>query len=333
MVKGNHQDGQMTIGLAGDVMLGRLVGKHLEQATPASVWGNLLSLLHQTDLNLINLETALTKSENIVPKVFNFRSDPKNVQALVEGSIDVVNLANNHVLDYSKEGLIETLEVLEKAQIQYVGAGRNASEATSPLILIRRGIKVGIVGCTDNEPTWKATDQRPGTRYIKIGDLNTIQGDIIQLRRQVDLLILSIHWGPNMQERPSSHFIAFAHQLIEMGVDIIHGHSAHIFQGVEVYKGKLILYDTGDFVDDYYVDPVLRNDRSFFFMIEVDKQGLRTLRLIPVIISHFQVNRAIAKDEEEMIDRMQVLSKELHTSLTIEKGVFTKHQLYASFTR
>jgi poly-gamma-glutamate capsule biosynthesis protein CapA/YwtB (metallophosphatase superfamily) len=134
--------------------------------------------------------------------------------------------------------LIETLETLDRAQIQHVGAGINAIAAAAPVIIKRRGIKVGILGCTDNEPTWKASEAHPGIVYLDVGDLDTIRDAILQLRPQVDLLILSMHWGPNMRERPSADFRAFAHQLI--------------------------LYDTGDFVDDYAIDPFLRNDRSFF---------------------------------------------------------------------
>lgn len=303
------------IGLAGDTMIGRLVNSYLEKTPPASIWGDLLPLLKSSDLNLINLEAALTHSTNIVHKAFNFKSDPKNVQSLLEGAIDVVNLANNHVLDFSEEGLLETLETLDQANIKHVGAGRNIQEASAPIIITRHGIRIGILGCTDNEPSWIATGNRPGIRYLDVGDLGSIQANITALRPQVDLLILSIHWGPNMRERPSSQFVAFAHELIDLGVDLIHGHSAHIFQGIEVYKKKLILYDTGDFVDDYYVDPRLRNDRSFFFIIEANKQGLRSLRLVPTLISSFQVNKAIGQEAEQTLQRMQELSQEFHTSL------------------
>lgn len=182
----------------------------------------------------------------------------------------------------------------------------------------RQGIRIGILGCTDNEPSWIATQNRPGIRYIDVGDLNAIEKEIQELCSQVDLLILSMHWGPNMRERPPSYFTDFAHQLIEAGVDIIHGHSAHIFQGVEIYKEKLILYDTGDFVDDYYVDPYLRNDRSFFFIVEAGKRGLLNLRLIPVLISNCQVNRAQGREADEILLRMKRLSEEMKTTFTIE---------------
>ena len=310
----------ITIGLAGDVMIGRLVNEFLNQAPPKSIWGDLLAFLQHTDLNLINLEAALTHSVQKVPKVFNFKATPFKVEYLIEGSIHVVNLANNHLLDYSEEGLLETLDTLDHAHIQHIGAGRNFAEASRPVILTRKGIKIGILGCTDNEQSWKATEKRSGTFYLEAGDLEVIGPLIVQLRPQVDLLILTIHWGPNMRQRPSSQFKAFAHQLIEIGVDLIHGHSAHIFQGIEVYRGKLILYDTGDFVDDYAVDSILRNDQSFFFLIEVGKLGIRGLRLIPTLISQFQVNQAKGEEALKILKKMQELSEELSTSLQFEQN-------------
>jgi poly-gamma-glutamate capsule biosynthesis protein CapA/YwtB (metallophosphatase superfamily) len=316
----NRQEEKITLGLAGDVMIGRLVDDYLNDVPPKYIWGNLLPFLQSTDLNLINLETTLTHSVNTIPKTFNFKASPSKVQSLIEGSIHVVNLANNHILDYSGEGLLETLDTLKTAHIQHIGAGKNFSEAAAPVILSRKGIKIGILGCTDNEEEWKATESHPGTFYLEVGDLEAIRNSIIKLRPQVDLLILSIHWGPNMRQRPSAQFRAFAHQLIDTGADLIHGHSAHIFQGVEAYRGKLILYDTGDFIDDYAVDSILRNDRSFFFLVDINKNGIRFLRLIPTLISNFQVNRAQGTEAQEALQLMQNLSQELHTLLQIEQN-------------
>jgi poly-gamma-glutamate synthesis protein (capsule biosynthesis protein) len=299
-------------------MVGRLVNEQLESVPPAYIWGNMLPILKSTDLNLINLEAALTNSFEEVPKTFNFKASPHKVRSLSEASIDVVNLANNHVLDYSEKGLLETLKTLDDAAIKHVGVGKNISEASKPVIIKRKGIRVGILSCTDNEPTWVATSNRPGTRYLSAKEFHLIKGDIEALRPQVDLLILSIHWGPNMKERPSKSFIAFAHDAINAGVDVFHGHSAHIFQGVEIYQKKIILYDTGDFIDDYYVDPFLRNDRSFFFIIEANQTGLLSLRLIPVLISNFQVNRATGSDAVESLERMKQLSREFQTQFSVE---------------
>ena len=306
-----HQE-QILISLAGDTMIGRLVNEYLDNAPPEHIWGNMLPLLKQCDYNIINLEAAITRSEKIVPKVFNFKADPEKVQSLLAGSINLVNLANNHVLDYAEEGLLETLEVLDRHGIKRVGAGKNIQEARCAAVVDVKGLTVGVLGCTDNEPGWKAGPKKPGTNYVEVGDLTTLKEDIAAVRDRVDLLILSIHWGPNMVERPSKEFRAFAHALIDAGVDVIHGHSAHIFQGVEVYKERLILYDTGDFVDDYWVDPLLRNDRGFLFLLEI-ANGSLSVRLVPTLIRHFQAIHAPKDEAESTIARMRMLSKEFRT--------------------
>ncbi len=337
-------------------MIGRLVNAFLDTAPPETIWGDVLPELLKTDFNLINLEAALTACEEAVPKVFNFKADPSKVEVLSKARIDVVNLANNHVLDYTEAGLLETLETLDRADIMHVGAGCNREEARKPVILRRKEITFGIIGYTDNEPGWKAEKNKPGVHYIEVGDLapishhlsdnshtlsphlvsqqgrsvshehypcpagrqsattgeryvqrsgekwglETVLDDIKPLEARVDVLIVSLHWGPNMREHPSRQFVDFAHALIDNGVDIIHGHSAHIFQRFEEYHGGLILYDTGDFVDDYYVDPLLHNDRSFLFLVQVSKEGYQKLELIPVKIEDFCVQKAKGREAEKI---------------------------------
>ncbi|GAB4236378.1 MAG: CapA family protein [Chlamydiales bacterium] len=312
---------QITIALMGDVMLGRLVGEALAKGkSDVFPWGDFLPLLQSVDFRLLNLENALTLSEKKVPKVFNFKTIPEHVAVLKSASIDVVNLANNHILDYGEEGLIDTLETLDKAGIEHVGAGVSFNEAAKGIICEKKGIKIGILGCTDNEPTWLAKEKKPGTHYIRVGDISSLETIIPTLKSMVDLLILSIHWGPNMKLRPDSTFRKFAKQLIDLGVDIIHGHSAHVFQGIEIYKNKLILYDTGDFIDDYSIDSELRNDLSFLYLIDVMDSEIQTLRLIPNKIQGFRANRAGRLASEFAIDRMITLSKELGTSFDISQG-------------
>jgi len=299
-----------TLGIGGDLMIGRLVNEQLNLSSPSYIWGDLHPLMRQADFNIANLETTLTRSDKIVPKVFNFKADPEKVAALEAGPIHLVNVANNHILDFSEEGLLETLNVLDRSGIGHVGAGKTLRQAQQPCILERSGIKIGFLGCTDNEPGWGATLSKPGTFYLEVGDIEAVRKPILSLREQVDFLVLSIHWGPNMLRRPKPHFQTFAHELIDLGVDLLHGHSAHVFQGVEVYRKKLILYDTGELVDDYAVDPYLRNDRSFFFVVTIEKQGLVSLRMIPTMISEFQVNR---DPDPESVDEMERLCREFQT--------------------
>ncbi len=305
----------MLISFGGDTMLGRLVNERIDQTSFAYPWGNLLPLLLKNDLNIINLETTLTHSNETVPKVFNFKATPDKVETLSIANINICNLANNHILDFGISGLQETIDTLNHADIAYVGAGMNVKNAAKPVIIEHNGLTVGIIGYTDNEPGWKATDDKPGTNYIQVGDIATVKQQLDTFKDKVDLVIATIHWGPNMREKPTQAFIDFAHAMINAGVDIIHGHSAHIFQGIEHYRTGLIMYDTGDFVDDYAVDPELRNDRSFLFLVTVNKQGIKEVRLVPTVISNMQVNIATDSDYDWCIKRMQQLSLSFGTHI------------------
>lgn len=318
---------KLVIGLTGDVMIGREVDNVISQEGYRYVWGNVLPLLHSTDLNIVNLETTLTNSNKIVEKTFNFKATPDKIKCLTDANVTVANLANNHILDFSEQGLIETIQTLKNAGIKYVGAGINDKEASKPVIITRNNIITGILGFTDNEPTWKAGTSSSGINYINVSgedDRKRALLSIEQLKKEADIVVVSIHWGPNMQEFPEKYFIDFAHQMIEQGADIIHGHSAHNFQGIEVYHHKLILYDTGDFVDDYMVDPVLKNDHSFFFRIDADEKSLTNLELFPVLISRYQVNLAIGKEYKWSIKRMQYLSEKFGTKVSDRGQVLLK---------
>ncbi|MFC1842423.1 CapA family protein [Candidatus Dependentiae bacterium] len=317
--KAKKQKQTITIGLAGDTMLGRLVNKKMDQVGHTYIWGNMLPILKKNNLNIVNLETTLTNSEKKAPKIFNFKATPDKVKALQEANVHVVNLANNHMLDFYDEGLIETLDTLDKEGIKHVGAGRNIAQARTGIIIEKNGIKIGVIGYTDYPQEWKAGKNKPGTNVVTIGDIAQIKQDIKNLRKQVDILVLSIHWGPNKRKRPTPEFKTFARQIIDAGVDIIHGHSAHIFQGIEIHNKKIIFYDTGDFVDDYMVGPEIRNDWSFLFQVTVEKHGNKTkiknLKLIPLLIDNMQVNLATGTEKEKIINYMKMLSQKMGTEI------------------
>lgn len=306
-----------TLAITGDVMLGRNVNEFITFHGPSYPWGDMLPVLRETDLRLINLECAITARDrpwSKTPKVFFFRTNPQNVRVLKAANINFVSIANNHIMDFREEGLIETTAVLDRAGIHYAGAGRNVEEARGPAFLAAGGQRFGIVAFTDNEPVWAAGEDRPGTNYIPVSldeeHLSIVQKVLERAREGEgsDFVIATFHWGPNMVRYPSRDFIDFAHAVIDAGCDLFWGHSAHLFQPVEVYKDRLILYDTGDFVDDYYVSAE-RNDQSFLFVATVDKGKTVSLRLIPVLISQCQVNQARGQEAQEICKKMQAISR------------------------
>lgn len=313
----------VVLNLAGDVMLGRGVNEALVELPPEEVWGDMLPLLLEGDLRIVNLECAITTHKRPwtrTPKVFHFRADPRAVEVLSAARIDAVSLANNHTLDFEERGLLDTIAHLRAAGIAWAGAGANAEEASRPAILEAGGERVGLVAFTDNEPPFAAGPGRPGTNYLPV----SVEGEVLERVEEAiarareagaGVVVFSNHWGPNMVERPPERFRRFARAVVDLGADVYYGHSAHIFQGVEIYRGRPILYDTGDFVDDYAVDPRLRNDWSFLFRVEVGGGGLRRLQLFPARLLYARVRRAAGDEREAIMDRMERLSAEMGTRL------------------
>ena len=216
---------------------------------------------------------------------------------------------------------MDTLEHLERAGIQYAGAGRDREEAAKPALLTtwtNGASRVALVAFTDNEPPFAASSDLPGTNYLPVSlepeVLRRVEAAVEETRGAgADTVVFSNHWGPNMVERPSELFRRFARAVIDRGADIYYGHSAHIFQGVEIYRGKPILYDTGDFIDDYAVHERLRNDRSFLFRVSMENGALRRLELLPVSLPYARVELAKDAEQEAILDRMESLSAEMGT--------------------
>jgi poly-gamma-glutamate capsule biosynthesis protein CapA/YwtB (metallophosphatase superfamily) len=309
----------VTLALTGDVMLGRGVNEALRATPPERLWGDTLPLLRSADLRVVNLECALTRHERPwlrTEKVFHFRADPSAVKVLEAAGIDACSLANNHTLDFEEEGLLDTLEHLRAAGIRYAGAGRDQEEAARPVLLLGAEERVALLAFTDNEPSFAAGTAHPGTNHLPVSlepdVLDRVEAAIAGAREAgAGTVVFSNHWGPNMVERPSNLFRRFAHAVVDRGADVYYGHSAHIFQGVEIYRDKPILYDTGDFIDDYAVDERLRNDRSFLFKVSLEEGGLRRLELFPVRLHYARVELAVGAEREAIFDRMELLSREI----------------------
>ena len=230
--------------------------------------------------------------------------------------VDACSLANNHTLDFEERGLLDTLDHLEAAGIRYAGAGRDAEEAARP-VLLDGGI--ALVAFTDNEPPFAAGPDRPGTNYLPVSTepavLRRVEEAMGAAREAgARTVIFSNHWGPNMVARPPEAFRRFARAVVDLGADVYYGHSAHVFQGVEVYRGRPILYDTGDFIDDYAVDPDLRNDRSFLFRLSLEGGEFKRLELFPVVLPYARVELAAGDERSAILGLMQDLSAELGTT-------------------
>ena len=312
------------IAFVGDVMLGRLVSRQLRRGRrPESCWGDVGPFLRGTDGVVANLECAITTHDQPwlrTPKTFHFSADPVAVEVLKAGNVRAVSLANNHILDFEVAGLLDTLENLDRAGIAHAGAGRSEEKAFTPARLRLGDLNVALFAVTDNEPAFAAKGNDPGTAYV---DLD-VPAPPLPTRAEIeggwrggaDLTILSCHLGPNMVTKPSPEIRDYHRNAALHGFDIIHGHSAHLTQGVERVGRSLLLHDTGDFIDDYATDPVLRNDWSFVFVIEADRSGPRRLTLVPVILSFAEVRHAKDEEADTLCERMMKRSARFGTAFT-----------------
>jgi poly-gamma-glutamate capsule biosynthesis protein CapA/YwtB (metallophosphatase superfamily) len=323
------------IALTGDVMVGRLVDQYVIQnrsVRPEALWGDVLPIMLAADCRLTNLECVISdRGEEWHPttKAFHFRGRPRTIDFLSAAKVNGVTLANNHVLDYGPEALLDCFTLLDQAGIKRTGAGATIEEALAPLVLDLPEGRVAVVALTDNEPEWEATKTKPGVNYVAYSDRglkepyrSRLTQALLSARRQADLVIVSAHVGPNWGA-PSKDIQALAHDLINMGADLYWGHSNHTPQGIECYKGKAILYSTGDFIDDYMIDKDERNDLSFLFMLELEGGRVERIRLHPTCIEDLGVRLANEQERGFLVRTMQAKCKAFGTAMSVEGQVGT----------
>jgi len=290
------------LALAGDTMLGRGVAAQLGRAPPSALFApELVEVAHEADLFVLNLECCISERGEPWPdprKPFFFRAPPAAADALALLGVDCVTLANNHALDYGDEALLDTIRYLEAAGIAAVGAGRDRDVARRPAVLEADGVRLAVVGVSDHPLEYAAG---PNAAGIALADLAAgAPGWLREALAEVDAdaVLVTPHWGPNMATAPTPARRAAAGALLEQGVTLIAGHSAHVFHGVE---GRA-LFDLGDFVDDYSVDPRARNDLGLLFL--VDFEGARPIRVeaVPLFLD-FCRTRLARGDEAAWIER------------------------------
>ena len=354
---------EMTLFLCGDVMTGRGIDQilphpsspelfepymrsalgYVELAETASgriqrpvdfayVWGDALVELERVrpDVRIVNLETSITASNEAWPrKGIHYRMHPANVPCLTAARLDCCALANNHVLDWGRPGLAETLETLRRAGLRTAGAGRDETEAAAPAIIELTGERRVLVFafCTESSgvpQAWAATRNQSGVNLL--GDLSLRSVDAIghqvqAHKRAGDVVVVSIHWGGNWGYEISEREQAFARQLVDAaGIDLVHGHSSHHAKGIEVYRDKLILYGCGDFLTDYEGISgyeAYRGDLGLMYFPTLDAESgrLRRLEMTATRMRRLQVNRASADEARWLLETLNREGRKLGTQV------------------
>lgn len=350
----------MRLFLCGDVMLGRGVDQILphpgdptlhesyirdangyvelaERANgpiPAPVdfawpWGDVLEVLDEEapDVRVINLENAVTRSDDFARgKGIHYRMNPDNLPCLEAADPDVCVLANNHVLDFGRSGLEETLDVLSDADLRPAGVGRDLEEARRPAEVALGGggrVLVFALGVSSSGVTasWAATSDRPGLDHLAEPSAEAAAELTDRVRRHErpgDVIVVSIHWGPNWGYAVPEVQTRFAHALIDGGVDVVHGHSSHHPRPIEVYRDRLILYGCGDLINDYEGisgHEEYRDHLRPVYLADLDggTGALTDLRIVPMRARRMRLERAGEDDCAWLRTTLDRVSQDLAT--------------------
>ena len=273
---------------------------------PDYIWGDALAEIerHQPQVRLVNLETAITTSDQAWPdKGVHYRMHPANIGCLTAARIDCCTLANNHVLDWGRAGLAQTLGTLQAAGIHSAGAGPDPGSAAAPAVLpLIGGTRLLVFSWAAPDSgvplAWRATEEHAGVALLpdlKEASAQQVAAAVARQRQRGDRVVVSLHWGGNWGVEVPQPQRRFAQRLIELGAaDLVHGHSSHHPRPIEVYRGKPIFYGCGDLINDYegiasqgHFDPSavclyfvrLSGETGALQQIEIVPMQLRRLRL------------------------------------------------------
>lgn len=275
----------LSIIFGGDIMLSRTVNAKMlnynDYAWPARL---IASTTASADIAVFNLESPFLKNSNYsVPTgSFSFKANPLAIETLNFLGADILSLANNHMLNAGKQGLIDTIAILEDNQIASVGAGLDEEAARKGFILETDGWKVAFLSYAYPEDNSVATEARAG---IATMNLENLKLDIERLKKQSDLVIILMHSGVEYRSQAGLEQIVFAHAAIDYGADAVIGHHPHWPQNWEVYKDRPIFYSLGNFIFDQMWSQATSQGLLAELVFHNDSSG--SAKLVPIIIKDY----------------------------------------------
>ena len=240
----------VTLVFTGDVLLSDYVLSNYNSSGISGVVSpDVLNQLTQADLTIINNEFPFsTRGTQAPDKQFTFRVNPSYVSVLTDMGVDIAGLANNHVLDYGSDALLDTFDTLDAAGIDYMGAGEDLSRASALITKEIGGQTFGFLAASRVIPvvSWDVNNSSPGvfTTY----DPTQLVAAIQEARNKCDYLTVLVHWGIERDAYPQEYQTQLAKQYIDAGADLIIGAHPHVLQGISYYNGKPICYSLGNFI-------------------------------------------------------------------------------------
>ncbi len=321
----NHSDKIVTIVAVGDIMLANRYTPYLKKHGYDFPFTYTQPITSSADIAFGNLEAPMSlNNKNKRKKQFAFRAHPDTVKSLLYAGFDVLSLANNHILDFGQKAFYDTLQILKKNNIQYIGGGANRQEAEAMKIIETKGIKIGFLGFSKTYPVaFYAGKNRPGTATTGVKKLRTI---IKKNKDKVDFLVVSFHWGKEYTWKPRSYQISLARTAIDSGALIVLGHHPHCIQPVEKYKNGIIAYSLGNFAFGSYGRPPKRKaDKSLILKIYLNKKKIMGVKILPLDVYNYRVKFQSRvpdniKLRDKIINYIKKISKKFNTAMDIKDG-------------
>jgi poly-gamma-glutamate capsule biosynthesis protein CapA/YwtB (metallophosphatase superfamily) len=274
------------IAAVGDIMLARTVGARLESDPTSSPFAGVAKILRSADLAIGNLECAVGTGGTAVNKAYTFRAPPLAIGALADAGVDVVSVANNHVLDYGSEVFAETLDLLDRAHVAHAGGGASEEGAHQATVVVAQGMRVAFLGYVKvmaegkggagfDTHSWEAKGSAPGIAWA---DPERIAKDVSVAKESADVVVVLLHSGFEASYVPNVWQRLAAHSAIDAGATLVVGAHPHVLQGGERYKNGFIAYSLGNFVFDG------TNGYSAILQVTLDREGVKEVEWTPVML-------------------------------------------------
>lgn len=305
--KKTSSDKTIQLVFAGDILLDGFVGSQIDRFGNEYPFRKVAPILKKADMAFANLETPVSIRGKAAEKTFAFRSKPDTLKGLVYAGIDGVTIANNHILDYGPQAMLDTITHLNRQKIGYTGAGRTVDEAFKPYVQQINGKKIAVLGVSRVLPhnSWIAGKNHPGAASAYTPE--PMLSHIKKSAKTNDYTIVYIHWNQEFADNPEEESRKLAKRMIDAGADIIIGSHSHTLMGIEYYKNKPIYYSLGNFVFNRSTrggDKTLQS-----MMVHVDIRGSKiTSRITPVKIISGQPNLMDKTYNKKIIAKLNKLS-------------------------
>lgn len=313
----SREDEPVSLLFTGDVLLSDYVRNNYDRAGMTGVLEEgLLEKLHSADITIVNQEFPFsTRGIQAEDKQFTFRVDPSYVSILNDMGVDMVTIANNHILDFGDEALLDTMDTLDQAGILYAGAGKDRERAMELQVMEVHGIRIGLLAASRviPVPSWNIENHQPGVFCTY--DPGLLLGEIEKAKEACDYLCVYVHWGIERNTTPENYQTAMARQYIDAGADAVIGSHPHVLQGIEFYQGKPIFYSLGNFIFNQNIE------QTMAVQLTVDQEGNSEVHLIPASASGAKT--ALLKEGEA--EQFYRALEEISFGIVIDKNGMVSH--------